>query len=237
MNNNNGFKQFLWKQIHVRSCELKQITHHAKKTCGVTLPPPTYNPSSGQKAKISLKKMKNGCQLHQSKQLLAKWGTGQKERSKILRCEIRDKFKTARPLFGRVLTSLLLSSSIIIWISDEKRTMKKHEQIDLLHLIVIIIAHQVYLYIFNIHQPWSDSSEHARIYSKKIISLSHTFSPFPLPPFPRPTTIINHQHQMSYLTSIFNISRTYLSSSSSSPELEEHFRVLTYTFSSYASTM
>ena len=99
----------------------------------------------------------------------------------------------------------------------------------------------IYIYLTFINPDRIRQNMPASIVRKS--SLYHTpsppspFPPSPLPPFPRPTTIINHQHQMSYLTSIFNISRTYLSSSSSSPELEEHFRVLTYTFSSYASTM
>lgn len=49
----------------------------------------------------------------------------------------------------------------------------------------------VYIYIFNIHQPSSDSSQHARIYSKKIISISDTFSPFPRSPVPPPPSIIS----------------------------------------------
>lgn len=94
----------------------------------------------------------------------------------------------------------------------------------------------IYIYLTFINPHRIRHSMPASIVRKS--SLYQTPSP------PSPVPLSHHHRQSSASDVIFdinfryiNISRTYLSSSSSSPELEEHFQVLTYTFSSYASTM
>ncbi len=208
MNNNNGFKQFLWKKIHVRSCELKQITHHAKKTCGVTLPPPTYNPSSGQKAKISLKKWKmvanfiNQNNSWQNETLDKKrgqksWGVRSGTNSKQLG-HTSDVFW--HPYYYRHPSS----SEFPTKTNHEKSMSKLTCSISLSSSSLIKC---IYIYLTFINPDRIRQNMPASIVRKS--SLYHTPSPpSPFPPSPVPPS--HHHHQSSASDVISDINFQYL---------------------------